>query len=89
MTHELPLPLLRCPVSGGELEWLSEGDLAQLQQAVAAAAVVDRDGDLVTEVPEAAILCPVSGLVYPVTAGIPALVPGAAISVGQFTTAEP
>lgn len=88
MKHELPLQLLRCPVSGGELELLAGDQLAQLQQAVAAAAVVDRDGDLVTEVPEAAILCPTSGWVYPVQGGIPALVPGAAIAVEQFTTTE-
>ena len=86
MTHELPLQLLRCPVSGGELIWLAGDELARLQQAIAADVVVDRDGDLVTETPEAAILCPTSGLVYPVLGGIPALVPGAAIAVGQFTT---
>ncbi|WP_425395217.1 Trm112 family protein [Aeoliella sp.] len=89
MTHDLPLPLLRCPVSGGELEWLADDRLARLQQAVEASEVVDRDGDLVTDVPEAALLCETSGLVYPVLGGIPALVPGAAIDVDQFTAPSP
>ena len=88
MKHDLPLLLLRCPVSGGQLEWLADDKLVRLQRSVEAAAVVDRDGDLVTKVPEAAIVCPASGWVYPVQGGIPALVPGSAIAIGQFAAAE-
>lgn len=84
MPPQLQLDQLRCPQTGGELTWMSNERLKQLRQAVAAARVVNRGGDLVTQPPDAALLCPEAALAYPVVHGIPVLVPDEAIAMSQI-----
>lgn len=55
-----------------------------LRQAVAEARLVNRAGELVTQVPSAVLECADSGLAYPVLDGIAILVPGEAIALGQL-----
>lgn len=88
MLPHLQLDRLRCPVTGGVLEWLPADRLGQLQQAVLASAVVNRAGELVTRLPEGALVCHHAGLLYPVVHGIPALVPGEAIEWGQLVGSQ-
>lgn len=84
MHAQLQLDRLRCPVTGGALEWLPDDELNRLREAVMAALVVNRAGDLVTGVPDAALVCRDAGWGYPVARGIPVLLPGEAIALGQL-----
>jgi uncharacterized protein YbaR (Trm112 family) len=78
------LKSLRCPVSGGRLEWMDADCLRRYQQAVAASAVVNRRGELVLGVPEAALVCADSGLVYACRDNIPVLIADEAVTLGQL-----
>lgn len=84
MLPRLELEQLRCPVTAGKLEWLGDERLAQLRAAVADELIVNRSGDLVTQPPAAALTSTDGSLAYPVRDGIPTLVPGEAIELGQL-----
>ncbi len=84
MLPQLQLEQLRCPVTGGTLAWLADDRLQQLRRAIDEQWIVNRAGDLVTEMPDAALVCTNESLAYPVRNGIPALVPGVAIELGQL-----
>ena len=84
MQPSFELKLLRCPVSGGVLEWMSADELRHYQLAVSAALLINRAGELVTEDLVAALVCRESGWMYPVAEGIAVLVPGEAIAIGQI-----
>jgi uncharacterized protein YbaR (Trm112 family) len=83
MTPWLQLEHLRCPATGGALEWMPANDLQSLREAVMAAMVVNRAGNLVTQPPDAVLVCRAAALAYPVYRGIPVLVPSEAIALGQ------
>lgn len=84
MPADLQLDHLRCPLAGCELHWMAGDQLQKLREAVADALIVSRGGDLVTQVPEAALVSAEARLAYPVVHGIPALVPSEAIELGQL-----
>lgn len=86
MPPSLQVEMLRCPVTGGRLQWLAADRFEQLQLAVRAEQLVNRAGELVTVAPESALHCAAADLAYPIVGGIPALVPGEAISLGQLAT---
>ncbi len=79
MHAHLQLDRLRCPISGGNLQWLPRALLEALREAVMATLAVNRAGELLTDIPEAALVCQASGWIYPVKRGIPVLLPGEAI----------
>ena len=88
MTHPVQIELLRCPATGGKLEWMEATQLLALRDAIDREALVSRGGELVTQQPESVLVCGEAGLGYMVLDGIPVLVPDQAISLGQLLPLE-
>lgn len=84
MIPHLALSHLRCPTTGGVLEWMSSEQLSAVHREIAASSLVNRSGDLVTEEPSAMLVCKAARLAYPILRGIPLLTTGEAIDLGQL-----
>ncbi len=81
-----PLESLRCLVSGGRLEPMDQALLARLQRSIAEAQVVNRRGELVVGMPEAALVNAEAQIAYLYRDGIPLLIADEAIATGQFAS---
>lgn len=79
---------LQCPATGGALQWMSPEELGRVRDAVADGLLVNRAGALVTDLPEAMLVCLPAGLGYVVESGIPVLIAEQAIALEQIQQPE-
>ena len=79
------LQLLRCPEDLSPLALADDELLQRLNRAIAMGHVVNLGGDPVQRLLEQALVSESSGRLYPIVKQIPVMLPGEAISLGQFT----
>ena len=77
------LTILRCPVTHKGLHVASRETLASVNSAIESGAVVNRDGAVVAQPLEQALVTDDDKLAYPVSNGIPVLLEGESISLEQ------
>jgi len=78
------LDIICCPVTRTPLERLSERELAELNQRVAAGRIKNRDDTVVSEHLDEALVTRAGKLIYPVRDGIPVLLEDQAMPLGQL-----
>ena len=77
------LTILRCPVTHKGLSVAKKDMLARLNAAIESGGIANRDGTVLTAPLEEALVTDDDKLVYPVSNGIPVLLEGESISLGQ------
>ena len=75
------LTILRCPVTHKGLSLAGSDLLARVNAAIEAGEVSNREGNLLSEPLEEALVTDDEKLIYPVTSGIPVLLEGESISL--------
>ncbi len=78
------LNLLRCPVTHKGLSLARREMLGRVNTAIQAGAMSNRDGTVLSESLSEALVTDDSKLLYPVVNGIPVLLEGESISLGQL-----
>ena len=77
------LEILRCPVTHKGLSLARSDMLARVNAAIAAGAVCNRDGSVLSEPLAEALVTDDEKLAYPIANGIPVLLEGESISLDQ------
>ena len=77
------LTILRCPVTHKGLAIAKNDTLGRVNAAIAAGSVSNRDGNVLSEPLDDALVTDDEKLVYPVANGIPVLLEGESISLDQ------
>jgi len=77
------LTILRCPVTHKGLHVAKQEMLARINAAIESGGLVNRDGTVLTAPLDEALVTDDDKLVYPVSNGIPVLLEGESISLGQ------
>ena len=77
------LTILRCPVTHKGLSLASRDTLARVNAAIDAGGRANRDGTVLSEALDAALVTDDEKLAYPVSNGIPVLLEGESISLDQ------
>ncbi len=78
------LNLLRCPVTHKGLSLARREMLGRVNTAIQAGEMSNRDGTVLSESLSEALVTDDSKLLYPVVKGIPVLLEGESISLGQL-----
>ena len=77
------LTILRCPVTHKGLNLAGRDFLARVNAAIEAGGLVNRDGTVLSEPLDGALVTDDEKLAYPVSNGIPVLLEGESISLEQ------
>jgi uncharacterized protein YbaR (Trm112 family) len=77
------LTILRCPVTHKGLNVAGRDALARVNAAIESGGITNRDGTVLTEPLDAALITDDEKLAYPVSNGIPVLLEGESISLDQ------
>ncbi len=77
------LTILRCPVTHKGLHVASRDTLARVNAAIESGALINRDGAVLSQPLEEALVTDDDKLAYPVENGIPVLLEGESISLEQ------
>ena len=78
------LDIVCCPVTRSPLELLSERELTELNQRIAARRVKNRDDAIVEEPLEQALVTRAGKLIYPIRDGVPILLEDQAMPLAQI-----
>ena len=78
------LAILRCPVTHKELSLVSGPTLKEVNVAIDAGRVTNRDGRVLDEALEEALVTDDGKVLYPVAGGIPVLLEGEAVNMEQL-----
>ncbi len=81
--HKRLLTILRCPVTHKGLNVAKRDLLARVNTAIESGAISNRDGTVLTEPLDEALVTDDEKLAYPVSNGIPVLLEGESISLEQ------
>ena len=77
------LTILRCPVTHKSLAVARSDVLAKMNAAIESGAVANRDGNVLSDPLDEALITDDEKLAYPVANGIPVLLEGESISLDQ------
>jgi uncharacterized protein YbaR (Trm112 family) len=78
------LDILRCPITHKGLALAKRATLADINAAIGAGKVSNRDGQLLAEPLSEALVTDDGKLLYPVADGIPVLLEGESVSMDQL-----
>ena len=78
------LDIVCCPVTRSPLELLSERELTELNQRIAARRVKNRDDAIVEEPLDQALVTRTGKLIYPIRDGVPILLEDQAMPLAQI-----
>jgi len=73
------LAMLRCPVTGSQLQFADEGTINRVNDAIASGAARDRVDQTVSEPIDGGLVSTEAGVLYPIRDAIPTLIPDEAI----------
>lgn len=78
------ISILRCPVSGGQLEFASSEMIVQINDAIQRGELRDHSDQKVTLALQAGLLAKEGTRIYPIRREIPSLIPDEAINIAAL-----